>query len=109
MTGGAQLLVFGIIWFAVVPPAVAQIAMDIAEEKIFERPLAFIDRHFRGTLIGYLFRCPVCLSHWITAIIALLFWENWQLVPFGWGLRLVTAIVAIFAATRLARPWMNRA
>lgn len=102
-----RLVVFAFIWLVVVPPAIAQVASDIAEERIFENILAWIDRKYRGTMLAYLVRCPVCLSHWLSGVTALLFWEGWSLLPFGGSLRVMTALAGAGAVTRIARFWLK--
>ena len=64
MTITHQVLML-IAWLLLVPPAAAQIAIDISEERIFERFTAYVDSRFRGTLLAYLVRCPKCLAHWV--------------------------------------------
>lgn len=104
----SQLSVLAVVWFVAVPAAVAGTARNIAEEKIFEGLLAWIDLRYRGTKIGYLFRCPVCLSHWLAGLAGLLFWPAWRLLPFSGALQFVVALTCVGAAAHIARAlWLE--
>lgn len=94
-------------WFLAVPPAVAQVALDISEERIFERFTAWVDARFRGTLLAYLVRCPRCLAHWGCLLATLAWYPLWASLPVHWIFSITTAIVCAFAAARIAiKLWL---
>ena len=102
-------LFFLFIWLCIVPFAVLRISTDITEEEIFQRPLAYLDARFRGTLLAKFFRCHLCFSHWVTFLFALGFWKSFIKLPVPAGSLLLTAVVLIFAVIEEVRLLKGKA
>ncbi len=65
------------VWMLAAPKAIRLVTNDIIGEKIFAGFTAMIDRKFRGTLLGYLFRCRKCFSHWVGTILWIFYIPAW--------------------------------
>ena len=98
-----ETVVFLIFWFGGVPLAAIRISEDIAEERIFEGLLAWLDARYHGTIINDLLRCPLCISHWVIAGFALGFWHCWDQLPLPGISRLVAAVIGCFACIEITK------
>ena len=96
------------VWFGLVPIGLSLIVTDILNERIFQGFLAWIDLHFRGGLIAYLFRCPRCLSHWAAIVAGINYIPAWRLLPFPPGLQVLFAFFATLVNIRITLFWVNR-
>jgi len=95
------------IWLLLVPPATAQVAIDISEERIFARWTAYIDARFQGRLPAYLVRCPRCLTHWCCFLAVPIWIPFWSSISTNWTINAMTAVVGAFAAARIAiKLWL---
>jgi hypothetical protein len=102
-----QDLLLLVLWFFVTPPAAALIADDIVNEKIGQSLTAWVDRRFRGSLIGYLFRCHRCLSHWSVFVMWLLYAPIWATLPFTLYVNFVISIISLITTIRYTRGWLE--
>ncbi len=108
MTSLLTGLLFLLIWFSAAPLAAARFANDISKEKIAVGFLAWVDRNYGGTMIGYLFRCPICLSHWILGAMSVLCFQGWVLLPFPPLLQFMVAIISTIAAVEITKKlWLS--
>jgi hypothetical protein len=112
-------LIHFILWFALVPAAVGQIASTLTTGELFERPRAYVQARWPGGLLAYFVTCPYCQSHWLTLPFVflcpapvflndILVWagHGWIQAKVGYPL---TYFIVWFAAVRIAtRFWLDK-
>ena len=102
LTSSILLLLF---FFLAAPIGAALLAEDVAHEELFARPRAWIEAHYPGGMLTYLVNCPRCLSHWTMALLTILGFHQWSLLPYEAGVP--AAILSWAAGTRLAQHWLS--
>lgn len=94
-------LFFVLVWICAVPPAASLITFDIVEEELFASFTAWIDRRYRGTLLGKLFRCKRCLGHHIVGIFWIMYLPIWISLSDSLWMSSVASIILYFCACRI--------
>jgi hypothetical protein len=103
-----DLVAFIVMWFGMIPLSAALISDDIAKERIGQAFSAWIDRRFRGDLVGYAARCPRCISHWVILLFAAFLWRDWHCLPIESDtIHSMIVISSVLASIRITRGWLE--